>query len=234
MFDEVITGFRVGHGGAQGRYGITPDLSIFGKVIGGGLPLAAVGGRAEIMDRLAPLGPVYQAGTLSGNPLATAAGLAVLAQLDWDAYATLEATATTLADGLRRALSGAGLPAQVGFPDSVPAWYTGPSGASSSITAARPPTAASGRPPPTTLPKIERSGVMPKRACAPPTPTRKPVMTSSNTSSAPCRVQRSRSPSRKPAAGGTSPMLAAIGSTRIAATSAPCSASAASSAARSL
>ena len=82
VFDEVITGFRVGLGGAQGRFGITPDLSIFGKVVGGGLPLAAVGGPAALMDELAPLGPVYQAGTLSGNPLATAAGLAVLAQLD--------------------------------------------------------------------------------------------------------------------------------------------------------
>ena len=80
--DEVITGFRVGPSGAQGTYDLTPDLSMFGKVVGGGLPLAAVGGRAEIMDHLAPLGPVYQAGTLSGNPLATAAGLAVLAELD--------------------------------------------------------------------------------------------------------------------------------------------------------
>ena len=80
VFDEVITGFRVGPAGAQGRYGITPDLSMFGKVIGGGLPLAAVGGRADVMDELAPLGPVYQAGTLSGNPLATAAGLAVLSR----------------------------------------------------------------------------------------------------------------------------------------------------------
>ena len=74
VFDEVITGFRVGRAGAQGMYGITPDLSMFGKVIGGGLPLAALGGRADVMDELAPLGPVYQAGTLSGNPLATAAG----------------------------------------------------------------------------------------------------------------------------------------------------------------
>ncbi len=101
VIDEVITGFRVGLGGAQGRYGITPDLSIFGKVVGGGLPLAALGGPASLMDELAPLGPVYQAGTLSGNPLATAAGLAVLAQLDGDSYDALEATATRLADGLR-------------------------------------------------------------------------------------------------------------------------------------
>ncbi len=99
--DEVITGFRLGPAGAQGRYGITPDLSMFGKVAGGGLPLAAVGGTAEVMDHLAPLGPVYQAGTLSGNPLATAAGLAVLDELDDAAYTTLETKATRFADGLR-------------------------------------------------------------------------------------------------------------------------------------
>ncbi|HMC79204.1 MAG TPA: aminotransferase class III-fold pyridoxal phosphate-dependent enzyme, partial [Acidimicrobiia bacterium] len=113
IMDEVITGFRLGDDGAQGRYGVEPDLSCFGKVLGGGLPLAAFGGRGEIMDHLAPLGPVYQAGTLSGNPLATAAGLAVLARLDAAAYAALEATATALADGLHAALAGAGLAAQV-------------------------------------------------------------------------------------------------------------------------
>jgi glutamate-1-semialdehyde 2,1-aminomutase len=109
VFDEVITGFRVGLAGAQGRYGVTPDLSILGKVIGGGLPLAAVGGAATVMDGLAPVGPVYQAGTLSGNPLATAAGLAVLNELDDGAYAALEATATRLVDGLQAAITGAGL-----------------------------------------------------------------------------------------------------------------------------
>ncbi len=113
VFDEVITGFRVGLGGAQARYGITPDLSIFGKVIGGGLPLAAVGGRAAVMDELAPLGPVYQAGTLSGNPLATAAGLAVLAELDDASYAALERRAERLEDGLRKAFADAGIAAQV-------------------------------------------------------------------------------------------------------------------------
>ncbi len=113
VFDEVITGFRVGPAGMQGQTGIAPDLSIFGKVVGGGMPLAAVGGPAAIMDDLAPLGPVYQAGTLSGNPLATAAGLAALAQLDPAAYASLETTATRLADGLRGAFAGAGVPAQV-------------------------------------------------------------------------------------------------------------------------
>jgi glutamate-1-semialdehyde 2,1-aminomutase len=113
IMDEVITGFRLGDDGAQGRYAVTPDLSCFGKVLGGGLPLAAFGGPAGIMDHLAPLGPVYQAGTLSGNPLATAAGLAVLDRLDTAAYARLEATATALADGLSAALADAGVPAQV-------------------------------------------------------------------------------------------------------------------------
>ena len=113
VFDEVITGFRVAVGGAQERFGITPDLSIFGKVVGGGLPLAAIGGSAAVMDHLAPLGPVYQAGTLSGNPLATAAGLAALAQLDVAAYVTLEAKAARLVEGLLRAFSAADLAAQV-------------------------------------------------------------------------------------------------------------------------
>jgi glutamate-1-semialdehyde 2,1-aminomutase len=113
VLDEVITGFRVGRGGAQARYGITPDLSIFGKVIGGGLPLAAVGGSAALMDHLAPLGPVYQAGTLAGNPLATAAGLAVLAELDSGAYQRLERTAERLEDGMRKVFADAGVVAQV-------------------------------------------------------------------------------------------------------------------------
>src|SRR5262249_22516623 len=82
VFDDVISGVRVARGGAQALYGVTPDLTILGKIVGGGLPLAAFGGRAEIMDRLAPGGDVYQAGTLSGNPLATAAGLAALERLD--------------------------------------------------------------------------------------------------------------------------------------------------------
>src|SRR5262249_41828012 len=109
VFDEVITGFRVGAAGAQGRYGISPDLSIFGKVIGGGLPLAAVGGRAAGVDQRAPLGPVYQAGTLSGNPLATAAGLAVLHELTDDAYDALEQKAERLTQGLRQANTSAGI-----------------------------------------------------------------------------------------------------------------------------
>ena len=113
VFDEVITGFRVGAGGAQHMYDVAPDLSMFGKVIGGGLPLAALGGRAAVMDELAPLGAVYQAGTLSGNPLATAAGLAVLAQLDTAAYEDLTARASRLADGLRDALAASSAKAQV-------------------------------------------------------------------------------------------------------------------------
>jgi glutamate-1-semialdehyde 2,1-aminomutase len=113
VLDEVITGFRVGPAGAQGVFGIHPDLSIFGKVIGGGLPLAAVGGAAAVMDELAPLGGVYQAGTLSGNPLATAAGLAVLARLDAPAYRRLAETATGLARGMREAFAAAGVPVQV-------------------------------------------------------------------------------------------------------------------------
>jgi len=100
LFDEVITGFRVARGGAQERYGVIPDVTILGKIVGGGLPLAAFGGRAEIMDRLAPAGDVYQAGTLSGNPLATAAGLAVLRRLGHDVYAELERRGARLEAGL--------------------------------------------------------------------------------------------------------------------------------------
>jgi glutamate-1-semialdehyde 2,1-aminomutase len=113
VFDEVITGFRLGLGGAQQRYGVTPDLSTFGKVIGGGLPLAAFGGRADVMDVLAPDGPVYQAGTLSGNPLATAAGLAVLAELDAAAYLKLEGRAEQLAAWLRVVFADAGVEASI-------------------------------------------------------------------------------------------------------------------------
>ncbi len=110
VFDEVITGFRLGPAGAQGWYGATPDLSCFGKVIGGGLPVGAVGGRADVMAALAPLGPVYQAGTLSGNPLATAAGLAVLEALDDDLYVTLSARAERLARGMAEAVGVTGTP----------------------------------------------------------------------------------------------------------------------------
>jgi glutamate-1-semialdehyde 2,1-aminomutase len=101
VFDEVMTGFRVARGGAQERYGVLPDLTILGKIVGGGLPLAAFGGRAELMQRLAPVGDVYQAGTLSGNPLATAAGLSVLRRLrEPSVYAELERIAARLEAGL--------------------------------------------------------------------------------------------------------------------------------------
>jgi glutamate-1-semialdehyde 2,1-aminomutase len=107
VFDEVITGFRVARGGAQERLGVTPDLTILGKVLGGGLPLAAFGGRADAMELLAPEGPVYQAGTLSGNPLATAAGLAVLRRLrDEGVYDELDRRAERLERGLAEACDG--------------------------------------------------------------------------------------------------------------------------------
>jgi glutamate-1-semialdehyde 2,1-aminomutase len=102
IFDEVITGFRVARGGAQERFGVKPDLTILGKIVGGGLPLAAFGGRADAMERLAPMGDVYQAGTLSGNPLATAAGLSVLRRLrDPSVYEELEERGAKLERGLR-------------------------------------------------------------------------------------------------------------------------------------
>jgi len=107
VFDEVITGFRVARGGAQERYGVLPDLTVLGKIVGGGLPLAAFGGRAEVMQMLAPAGAVYQAGTLSGNPLATAAGLSVLRRLrDPEVYAELERRGARLEAGLVEAAAG--------------------------------------------------------------------------------------------------------------------------------
>jgi glutamate-1-semialdehyde 2,1-aminomutase len=113
VFDEVITGFRLAFGGAAEWSGVTPDLWCFGKVIGGGLPLAAFGGRRDVMEQLAPGGPVYQAGTLSGNPLATAAGLAALSMLDAGAHAELTARVQRFAAGLAGALASAGVEAQV-------------------------------------------------------------------------------------------------------------------------
>ncbi len=109
VFDEVITGFRLAPGGATEWFGVTPDLWCFGKVVGGGLPIGVFGGRADLMEHLAPLGGVYQAGTLSGNPLATAAGLATLEQLTPDAYRTLTDTAARLADGMTAAATAAGV-----------------------------------------------------------------------------------------------------------------------------
>jgi glutamate-1-semialdehyde 2,1-aminomutase len=111
IFDEVMTGFRVAPGGAQERYGVTPDMTCLGKIIGGGLPVGAFGGRREIMGRVAPSGPIYQAGTLSGNPLAVTAGLATLRLLAQPGiYDRLEASSSRLADGLASLAKGAGVP----------------------------------------------------------------------------------------------------------------------------
>jgi glutamate-1-semialdehyde 2,1-aminomutase len=134
IFDEVITGFRLTHGGAQKVFGIQPDLTILGKIIGGGVPVAAYGGRSDIMEMVAPLGPVYQAGTLSGNPLAMRAGLATIPKLDAAGfYEALGAKAKRLADGLHTALNESGIPGQINitgslltlfFSAGVPANYT--------------------------------------------------------------------------------------------------------------
>ncbi|MHC9086736.1 glutamate-1-semialdehyde 2,1-aminomutase [Luteimonas sp. RIT-PG2_3] len=111
IFDEVMTGFRVALGGAQARYGVTPDLSTFGKIIGGGMPVGAYGGRRDLMQQIAPAGPIYQAGTLSGNPLAMAAGLAMLTLVQApDFHARLEASTHALCDGLEAAARDAGVP----------------------------------------------------------------------------------------------------------------------------
>jgi glutamate-1-semialdehyde 2,1-aminomutase len=125
IFDEVITGFRVARGGAQELLGVRADLTTMGKVIGGGLNVGAYGGRRDVMGTVAPLGPVYQAGTLSGNPLATAAGLAVLDLLDEAAYARLRATAQALAGHLARAFAAAGLAAQVPVASTLVGVYLG-------------------------------------------------------------------------------------------------------------
>ncbi|MBM4048843.1 MAG: glutamate-1-semialdehyde 2,1-aminomutase, partial [Planctomycetes bacterium] len=111
IFDEVITGFRVAYGGAQQLYGITPDLTTLGKIIGGGLPVGAYGGRAEIMDHIKPLGEVYQAGTLSGNPLAVSAGIATLEKLaETGVYEKLEAMTDRLTNGIKAAAADTGVP----------------------------------------------------------------------------------------------------------------------------
>lgn len=113
IFDEVITGFRLARGGAQDRYRVRPDLTILGKIIGGGLPVGAYGGSTEIMRLVSPLGPVYQAGTLSGNPLAMAAGLATLQALTPSVYQRMEEAGALLAAGLARAAADAGVPARL-------------------------------------------------------------------------------------------------------------------------
>jgi len=114
LFDEVITGFRLGRGGAQERFGVLPDITALGKVVGGGFPCAAVGGRRDVMEHLAPVGAVYQAGTLSGNPVAVAAGIATLDLIDQvDPYPQLERTADELVGGLVDAFSARGIGATI-------------------------------------------------------------------------------------------------------------------------
>ncbi len=125
VFDEVITGFRLGAGGAQERYGVRPDITTFGKVIGGGLPIGAVGGRQDIMETLTPLGTVFHAGTLAGNPLATAAGRAALELLTPDAYEFLAARAQQLSDVLTAACDAAGLPAKFPVVGTLAGMYFG-------------------------------------------------------------------------------------------------------------
>ena len=129
VFDEVITGFRIAWGGAQNEIGIRPDLTVLGKIIGGGMPVAAYGGRAEVMKMVAPEGPVYQAGTLSGNPLAMRAGLSTLAELRRPGlYDELDARAKRLAEGLAAAAKGAGVPVQINRAGSLlTVFFTGDS-----------------------------------------------------------------------------------------------------------
>jgi glutamate-1-semialdehyde 2,1-aminomutase len=125
VFDEVISGFRLGPAGAQGQFGVRPDLTTFGKVIGGGLPIGAVGGRRDIMETLSPLGKVFHAGTLAGNPLATAAGRAALGELTDDAYALLRARAARLSAVLTAACAAAALPASFPLVGTLVGMYFG-------------------------------------------------------------------------------------------------------------
>ena len=123
IFDEVITGFRLGYGGAQTLFGITPDITTMGKIIGGGLPVGAYGGRSDVMQMVAPLGPMYQAGTLSGNPLAVAAGVATLTELQRPGvYEQLEATAARLTEGVATAFAKAEVPSTI---NRVASMFTG-------------------------------------------------------------------------------------------------------------
>lgn len=137
VFDEVITGFRLGSGGAQAEYGVSPDLTTFGKVIGGGLPIGAVGGRTEIMETLSPLGPVFHAGTLAGNPLATAAGRAALAELDDDVYVELGARARRLSALLGDACATAGVAAHFPVAGTLVGMYFGSGAAPTNFVEAK-------------------------------------------------------------------------------------------------
>jgi len=141
VFDEVMTGFRVARGGVQAREGIVPDLTTLGKVIGGGLPVGAFGGRREIMERLTPDGDVFQAGTLSGNPLAMAAGIATLRLLDDGAYASLDETRRRLTDGLAAVFARRGVPHQVAGAGSMFGFFFAPEPVTDLATAKRSDTA---------------------------------------------------------------------------------------------
>lgn len=148
ILDEVMTGFRLSLGGAQRLYGIRPDLTTLGKVIGGGLPCAAFGGRADVMDHLAPLGPVYQAGTLSGNPLAMAAGIATLRELmakEDTIYPALEKTTAAIADGVAKLAQAARIPLTVNRVGSMFTWFFTPDAVTDFASASRSDTAAFGR-----------------------------------------------------------------------------------------
>src|SRR6185369_10046911 len=146
IFDEVMTGFRLAWGGVQNQLAIRPDLTCLGKVIGGGLPLAAVGGRRELMEQLAPVGPVYQAGTLSGNPLAVTAGLTTLEALDKvGTYEKLEALGAQLEDGLRAVLGARGRRACVARRGSMWTVFFGADAVRNADDARRCDTAAFGR-----------------------------------------------------------------------------------------
>ncbi len=148
IFDEVMTGFRLAFGGAQELYGITPDLTTLGKIVGGGLPCGVFGGRREIMQQLAPLGPVYQAGTLSGNPLAMAAGLATVSYLKAhreDVYARLESVTAAVADGVAREAARAGIPLTTNRVGAMWTWFFTSSPVSDFATASTSDTRAFGR-----------------------------------------------------------------------------------------
>jgi glutamate-1-semialdehyde 2,1-aminomutase len=148
IFDEVMTGFRLAYGGAQELYGIKPDLTTFGKIIGGGLPVGAYGGRSEIMDIVAPLGPMYQAGTLSGNPLAMAAGIAqlkILREKKNEIYPRLESLSAKLVEGVAAAAKDAGVPLSFQRVGSMFTWFFNPGPVTDWSSAAKSDTAAFGR-----------------------------------------------------------------------------------------